>query len=143
MKTALVIEDDELQAEALKSYLTGTYPGLSVQCVATELDFRTNVITLQPLPYSVAIVDMMLRWTDASPNMVMPEADILREGFFVAGLRCCRSLRRSGIPCVIFTALDPAKIPLRPEEQGHIPIVNKSRGFSALQPHLKQLAETG
>jgi len=140
MKHVLIIEDDRLQAGALKLYLSETYPGVEIRWVATELQFRSEVLAETPLAYSVAIVDMMLRWTDPSANMVMPPEEILQEGFFVAGLRCCRELRKRGIRCVIFTALDPEKVPLEAGEEGQIPIVNKSRGFEALQPHLKRLA---
>jgi hypothetical protein len=62
--------------------------------------------------------------------MEMPPPEIMAEGFFTAGLRCCRALREWGIHCVIFTALDPSEIPLRSQEE--FQIINKSRGYEAL-----------
>jgi CheY-like chemotaxis protein len=135
-RRVLLIEDDKIQADDLKSRIEEGL-GASVQTVSTELAFRKLLAASEALPYTAAVVDMMLRWTDPDPNMEMPPDEILSEGFYLAGLRCCRDLAKRGVRCVIFTALDPARIPLRGGES--FLIINKSRGYEALQDALKPL----
>jgi CheY-like chemotaxis protein len=126
-KRVLIIEDDKVQSDDLKLRLQTAGLGISqVDQISTELAFRR----LTKFPYDAAVVDMMLRWTDPAPEMIMPPKEILDEGFYVAGLRCCRKLKQVNIPCVIFTALDPNKIPLKPGER--FEIINKSQGHQPL-----------
>ena len=134
-KYVLVIEDDRIQAEELARRLRN--PEREVRIISTELDFRSRLSQFDHSNCPAAIVDMMLRWTDPAPDMTMPPDEILQEGFYTAGLRCCRELRRKGIPSVIFTALDPARVPLRQGES--FPIINKSRGFDALLEEVRPL----
>ncbi len=133
--TVLILEDDAVQAGALAERIIRDLDA-KVDAIATELEFWRRIRTEEGISADVAVVDMMLRWTDPSPDMEMPPDDIIREGFFTAGLRCCRELRKRNIRCVIFTALDPGKIPLREDER--ISIINKSRGFEPLVQEIKQ-----
>ncbi len=133
--TVLILEDDAIQAAALEKRLFRDL-GAEVDAIATELEFRRRLETAEGIKADVAVVDMMLRWTDPSPHMELPPDYIIREGFYTAGLRCCRELRNRNIRCVIFTALDPGKIPLREDEK--IPIINKSRGFEPLVQEINE-----
>jgi ActR/RegA family two-component response regulator len=126
-ESILVIEDDGYQANELKRHLDKIG---AVKCIPTELDFYKQVKNAPSLPFKVAVVDMMLRWTDPAPDMEMPPPEVSSQGFLIAGLRCCRTLKERGIHCVIFTALDPNEIPLR--VPGEFEIINKSRGYEAL-----------
>ena len=131
----LIIEDDKYQAEELERCLKPL--GVFVHHVSTELQFRKHLEETGQLTYGLAIVDMMLRWTDPAPDMEDPPPEIIREGFYTAGLRCCRELAKRKVRCLIFTALDPAKIPLRPGES--FEIINKSTGYAAMADRVKQL----
>lgn len=130
----LIIEDDKIQAEELARRLRAT--GGEVTIISTELEFRNRLATFDRENCRLAIVDMMLRWTNPSRDMVMPPDEISKEGFFIAGLRCCRELWKKRIPSVIFTALDPSRVPVERNEPFRI--VNKSQGFEALLDVVKQ-----
>jgi CheY-like chemotaxis protein len=135
-KSILVIEDDSLQAQDLKELLDKA--GFTVgRVISTELEFRRQLADLSANEYLAAIVDMMLRWTDPAPDMEMPDPETMREGFYVAGLRCCRRLKERNIPCVIFTALDAANVPQRPDER--FKVLNKSMGGDALVEEIRRL----
>jgi hypothetical protein len=136
-KRILIIEDDGYQSADLKARLERAGLGIAdVECIYTELAFQDLIKRSGELPYDAAVVDMMLRWTDPAPNMTMPPPEILNEGFYIAGLRCCRMLKKWKVPCVIFTALDPLKIPLLPDED--LKIINKSLGHEPLFEALRQ-----
>jgi CheY-like chemotaxis protein len=133
-KIILVVEDDLIQAKELTQRLGAE--GYSTRHIATELEFMDTFVDFDPQLYAAAIVDMMLRWTDPSPHMKRPPAEILKEGFYNAGLRCCRKLKTAGIPSLIFTALDANRVESLQDE---FKVVNKSRGYAALLQELKRL----
>src|SRR5258708_5755898 len=124
-RRVLIIEDDKTQADLLKHEIE-KHIGLTSDIISTELEFWNRY---EKMNHQIAVVDMMLRWTDPAPDMQMPPAHIIKEGFFTAGLRCCRALRKKNIPCVVFTALDPARIPLSSPDE--FEIINKSQGYGA------------
>jgi len=134
-KSILIVEDDKIQADELKNRMERL--GFFVHNIATEVEFRRHMDETDRPAYTLAVVDMMLRWTDPAPDMEAPPLEIIEEGFYTAGLRCCRKLREKGVRCLIFTALDPAKIPLGRGE--NFEIVNKSSGYNAIVEKIKQL----
>ncbi len=127
-RNVLIVEDDKIQADELTRRLIARR--ISVTHFSTELEFRENLNMIDKSDCAAAVVDMMLRWTDPSPTMKMPPPEILKEGFYMAGLRCCRELRKIGIPCIIFTALDPVRIPLHPGEP--FKTISKSHAYEIL-----------
>ncbi len=133
----LIIEDDRYQTDEIERCLRPLGVGVD------ELSHRTQLSPahegIAELPYKLAVVNMMLRWTDPSPDMEEPPPHIIEEGFYTAGLRCCRELASRGVRCLIFTALDKAKIPLKPNEM--FPIINKSEGYATLADRVKRLLE--
>jgi len=127
-KRLLIVEDDKIQADQLGRQIE--ILGWAVDHISTEVEFRKRVRQPEITSYSLAVVDMMLRWTDPAPEMEPPTPEIILEGFYTAGLRCCRELFARGVRCIIYTALDPAKIRLRPGED--FLIINKSAGAARL-----------
>jgi CheY-like chemotaxis protein len=130
----LVIEDDEIQAKELKGRLRAT--GLDLRYISTELEFWDMIKHEPVLPFSLAVVDMMLRWTNPAPDMEFPPENIMEEGFYAGGLRCCRELVKQKIPCVIFTALDPSRVTLSSLEKRYITVFNKNLGYDAFVGHV-------
>jgi hypothetical protein len=99
----LIIEDDSIQARRLEALVQRFYPSASVDKIATESEFRAKLPDIHESAYAVALVDMMLRWTDPSPNMEPPPPEIIDEGFFIGGLRCRKALLGKKIPSIVFT----------------------------------------
>jgi hypothetical protein len=92
------------------------YPDAVVDKISTELEFHRRFPGMSDSEYKVALVDMMLRWTDPSPQMKAPPSDVVEQGFFVAGLRCRRKLLERSIPSIIFTIHDRESFPRLQEE---------------------------
>src|SRR5438046_757367 len=114
----LIVEDDCIQAEHLKYRLTTL--GLECHLISTESEFCKQIRRDDFPSYSLAVVDMMLPWTDPSPIMEQPPLEIMQEGSYMAGLRCCRKLIARGVKCIIFTALSPKAILLEPSDEFEI-----------------------
>lgn len=130
----LIIEDDQIQAEDLKARIEKM--GSPADVISTEAEFRRKFRDGDLKNYSLAVVDMMLRWTDPAPDMEPPDADVIEEGSYTAGLRCCRSLAARGVPSVVFTALSPNTIPRKPGD--HFEIIHKSGdGFARLMDRIR------
>lgn len=107
----LLIEDDQIQADDLRYRLAKR--GIDTHTISTESQFCKHIHSDDFPAYSLAVVDMMLRWADPH-NMEAVPSEVMDEGAYTAGLRCCRKLKARGVRCIIFTALSPTNIMLRP-----------------------------
>ena len=130
----LIVEDDAIQASRLESLIYSNFRGVEIDKIDTELKFRKAFENMQDREYRVALIDMMLRWTDPSPNMEAPPDHVVKEGFYVGGLRCRRLLLEKNIPSVIFTVLDETSIP-----QGEgIEFIQKGPSYQPVLDSLKK-----
>ena len=84
----LVVEDDWLEADLIRDRLRQAFPKSALDFVRTEHEFRSRLDSIRKDPPDIFIVDMMLRWADPSENMPEPPHDLLRDGYYRAGLRC-------------------------------------------------------
>lgn len=105
----LLVEDDYLQADAIRAVLTRSL-GAEVDRVATEAGFYEQFDEIARAQPDVIILDLMLRWTDPSPEMKRAPRQVLEEGPWRAGLRCERFLAEREetreIPILLFTVLE-------------------------------------
>jgi len=105
----LVVEDDYQQFETIQNELRTAFPRASIDCIDTELDFRSSIDKLSLSPPDIILMDIMLRWTNPSPKIEKPPPEIATEGYHRAGFRCRGLLdaqettRR--IPVVLYTVL--------------------------------------
>ncbi len=130
----LVIEDDQNHADDLQRSLERL--GWGVDVISTEAEFRKRVQGFDARMYWLAIVDMMLRWTNPSRDMELRPPDVVEEGSYTAGLRCCRALAAKGMRCIIFTALSPDSIPRRASD--NFEIIHKGpSGYATLLERLR------
>lgn len=88
----LIVEDDAAQASWVLRSLADILVGITVKTISTESEFRREFERIAIDCPQIVIMDVMLRWADPSPNIVLPPADVTREGMFKAGLRCARML---------------------------------------------------
>jgi hypothetical protein len=131
----LILEDDQIQADDLIHRLDRL--GSPVDLISTEAQFRKRLRDGDVKVYSLAIVDMMLRWTDPAPDMEPPPQDVIEEGSYTAGLRCCRALASKGVRCIVFTALSPSAIPRKPGDEFEI-IHKGGDGYATLFDRIRQ-----
>ena len=89
MKQILIVEDDHLQSEWIEIEIKKHFPGVQVEKIATEYDFRIKLEDVKKNPPDIILIDVMLRWTDPSPNMIHAPKDVKEDGgHFHAGFRC-------------------------------------------------------
>ena len=112
-----VVEDDPLQAEMIVDGLEAALGKLTLEQVSTEFDFRERLENLKghgEVPFAV-VLDVMLRWTDAGPDLQEPPAEVKKGGYNRAGFRCAKLLaehpRASTARVVLYTVLRPEEIP--------------------------------
>jgi CheY-like chemotaxis protein len=110
----LVVEDDEIQEESILPQLRREFPHDQVRAISTEYQFRAEMPELVTDPPDVVVMDVMLRWTDPSPNMPPRDEDVAREGPNRAGFRCKKLLasqaRTRNVPVILYTVLERADI---------------------------------
>ncbi|MCI0488512.1 MAG: hypothetical protein L0229_18140 [Blastocatellia bacterium] len=111
----LIIDDDHLQAEWIHENLERAFPSAKIEHINTELEFRSRLDGIAENPPDIVVLDVMLRWTDPSPKVQLPpDDDVIKEGFYTAGLRCEKLLaqneRTSNIPVILYTVLERADL---------------------------------
>ena len=110
----VVVEDDYLQAESIQSWLREAWPHIEIDWLETEQEFRDQLASQSAHPPDAFIVDAMLRWSDPSPEIDTPPADVGKEGFVRAGFRCVELLQMtngtSQVPIVVYSILEKEEI---------------------------------
>lgn len=105
----LVVEDDYLQANLICEKLTSEFHA-DVKRISTELEFRLSLNEFEENPPDVIVMDVMLRWTDPSPEIKIPPREVRKEGFYRAGIRCTKILAERDatkhIPVILYTILE-------------------------------------
>jgi CheY-like chemotaxis protein len=106
----LVVEDDHLQANWIRSSLEEGFPGATIQQISTEHEFHSRFNEIVVDPPDVVVMDVMLRWADPIPHLEPPPKEVQDEGFYRAGLRCKKMLaqddRTANVPVILYTVLE-------------------------------------
>jgi DNA-binding response OmpR family regulator len=108
---ALVVEDDTVQFEYVQEKLMAAFVGLDIVRVSTECEFRSKFEAIAANPPDVAVIDVMLRWTDATADYVARPAEVrVDNGHYRAGFRCAAMLAANAntrdVPVIIYSVLD-------------------------------------
>lgn len=116
----LLVEDDHLQADALRVSLARAFPGSLIRRIATESDFRSWLDRRKLVLPDVIVIDMMLRWADPGPEIPEAPVEVKANGRYRAGERC-RALLRSRpeterIPVILHTVLERSDVTDLPED---------------------------
>jgi CheY-like chemotaxis protein len=105
----LVIEDDYMQGEMISEQLRREFPEVLVDLVSTEYEFRSRFEDIATECPRIAIIDILLPWTRPGVG-TPPGPEVLKHGFFHAGLRCARMLtqdpRTRACPVIIHSVVD-------------------------------------
>src|ERR1035437_5648559 len=101
----LLVEDDFLQRDSIRKALEQNFEGAVVDSRASESEFLRDFEAIASSPPDIAVIDVMLRWTNPSrdaPNPPTEPWDPQR-----AGLRCAQRLhddgRTSGAKIILYT----------------------------------------
>ncbi len=105
----VLAEDDYRQSERLQKSLLRELPFARVEPISTEQKFRSCRDAFAKDPPDFIVIDVMLRWTDPSPEMESPPEDVKEEGYHRAGFRCIKYLAEKDatrkIPFIVYTVL--------------------------------------
>lgn len=138
----VLLEDDYLQAEAIREDISREIPDAELVENSTEQEFQERLDNFKKNPPDVVILDVMVRWTDPSEQAKRAPANVGSEGFMRAGLRCAKQIRElgNGIPVILYTILDP--IDLKEEMSGlDLELVTKDPRNTSLLEALNRLRQ--
>ncbi len=140
----LIVEDDYRQAEWMHQKLKEALPDANLDPVTTEFEFQSRFDEIANSEPDVVVMDVMLRWTDPSPDLIPPPEEIEKEGFYRGGLRCEKMLaedeRTSGIPVVLYTVLERADLSKElPNLPQHVQYLSKQADLGPLVERIKEL----
>lgn len=145
MKLVLV-EDDHLQAERLLNDLRLAFPQATCELIKTESEFRNKLDAFVERPPDAIVMDVMIRWTDPTPDMAPPPKDVKGEDYFRAGVRCAKLLEERGVhsPIILYTILDAADLKEDLAKVSKIAIhLRKEASSESLVRRIRELTQGG
>ena len=103
MTTAFYLEDDPLAFEDVRAELSrhSSTQHLSLVRILTESDFLAKAAEIIKANPPWILLDCMVMWSRPVPNAPDRPADVEREGYYEAGLRCGALLRTKGYQGVL------------------------------------------
>lgn len=137
-----IVEDDHEQAQDTVEQIRLHYPTAEIHRVTTEHEFRDKFT--QIVGADLVILDLILRWTDAKPEMPSRPDDVKSGGSDRAGLRCLELLRAGErtrlIPVILYSVLpkDELTSPWR-EIAESVPYLDKSDAHDQLLETIRSL----
>ena len=87
----LHVENDPYLAALIQGTLAARVPGLQIQLIENESDFRSRFEEIALNPPSLVIMDVMFPWS-TGVNREVPPSDVAADGYYFAGFRCLRQL---------------------------------------------------
>jgi hypothetical protein len=133
----LVVEDDHLQEGPLVDEINDAYPSGRVESIYTEHEFRRQLSVMRDAAPDLVIMDVMLRWADPGPDNTDPPKEVVRDGFYRAGLRCAEMLadddKLRAVPIIIYTILEKEDLERRGKPMpANVTYVRKSADLDVL-----------
>lgn len=107
-----IVEDDPVQFDFIEKSLIeeDEFSNLRIKRAPTEQAFRGMMNDFEKDKPDVILMDVMIRWTDPSPDMPEAPEEVVRDGFYRAGIRCIELLknnpRTEDIPILVHSVLD-------------------------------------
>ena len=136
----VLVEDDHYEREDIKAAIREQFPTAVVQTIRTESAFMKALNTFVQRP-DIFLIDIMLRWTDPSPDITMPPPNC---SFLDAGFRCAEELQKvmPGVPTVLYTVLDNQDIQARRKKLARdVRYVRKSSDLRPLYDAIRELTQ--
>lgn len=139
----LIVEDDRIQSDLMAVGLRSAFPQSTVNLIETEREFRELLEGMATDPPDVIVMDVMLRWTNPSPEMPRAPEDVREGGHYQAGLRCAALLGRyettKTIPVILHTILEKADLLHGLHLLGNVHLLTKDSNIDALIDMIRQV----
>lgn len=134
----LLVEDDHMQSDFIRESLLQWLPDITIEVINTEHMFRSSMDQIARNPPDLIIMDVILRWTDPTPEMTSRPVDVKVEGSYRAGFRCQKLLaehpRTKDIRVIFYTILEAGDMKARIDERyaSNVHYLAKSSDLSQL-----------
>jgi hypothetical protein len=114
--TVWLIEDDHMQAGDIEETVERMVPGCRLDIIRTEQEFRQRFSEIaEGAGEAVVVMDVILRWADASPSMEPRPAEVKEGGADKAGFRCAKMLQQDArtkeMPIIFYSVLPITEFP--------------------------------
>jgi len=140
----IIIEDDDNQSDKLIRDIPKEIPNAQIYLYKTEHSFRSQIERVKEWKPDLFLIDIMLRWTNPSPDMPEAPDEVIEEGFYVAGFRCKRDILENSylknLPIILFTVLDKEDLKDKLSNlPRNISYISKDNLTSVLCDHIKRV----
>lgn len=132
----LMVEDDPVQIEVMEEALRRGLKEARIDLIRTEHEFCSRLEKIAANPPDVAVIDVMLRWTDPSPDLPKPPPEVVAGGHYKAGVRCQALLGSRPdtrkIPVILYTVLEQDDFKEHPIEGQRVERLSKESDSDSL-----------
>jgi CheY-like chemotaxis protein len=109
MSSILIVEDDPLHLVAIEKTLASEFGGpMKTRRFRTESEFYHGFENIASEVWSLAIIDLKIRWATPAPDMPQPPDEVMSGGHMYAGLRCRERLRSdyrtADVPVILYSS---------------------------------------
>lgn len=138
----LILEDDSDQFEFVSEQLRNLVPKPEIRRISREAEFRSKFEEIASNSPDVAIIDVMLPWSDQDRLEIMPKEIKDDGGHFRAGFRCARALlqdhRTRNVKLFLYSVLDRGDVQNQLEAmEANCRFIRKEEDLSNLIRELK------
>ena len=88
----LILEDNYREAERIADSIRSAFASVETVVINTEQKFRSDIEGILSRPLDLVVVDALLAWTAAGPDIIPPPDDVVAGTFRRGGSRCASSL---------------------------------------------------
>lgn len=141
----LIVEDDHMQTDFIDPALRQAFRGSEIKYLNTEHEFRVAMDDIVKDPPDVAVIDVMLRWTDPDPDLPPPPEDVNTGAYHHAGIRCAKLLAENEkinqIPVILYTVLETTDILQELTTLPNVRLLTKESDFAPLIDTIRNILE--
>jgi hypothetical protein len=114
----LILEDNYREAERIAESIRGAFRSVETIVINTEQKFRSDIEDILQHPLDLVVIDALLAWTAAGPDISPPPDDVITGTFRRGGSRCASRLasdtRSKDVPVIVYSAADRSDLDLPP-----------------------------
>lgn len=142
----LLVEDDILQADAIEDSLRRNFKQVEVKRLSSESEFREKLSSVKTESLDLILLDVLLRWSEPTPEIEEPPLEVQQQGFYRGGIRCLNLLLASAetreVPVIVYSVLGREDVHKEIDQvPPHVLFLQKDSDEQRLVRHIRSLLQ--
>ena len=142
------LEDNPVQAETMLEEFRRSLriDPQDILRIKTEAEFLSRIDEIRQFGPDLAVLDVMVIWSNPSPKAPPQSAEAKKDGYFEAGVRCAMALRQAlpELAVILYTIVEATELRsflnARTEDLSDVVIVPKEPDLKAIMDAIRAVA---